>query len=553
MLITILLILAFLVPVPIVLMILYRTADFRRPDVKVNKEEYALTRDEERFKACPDGWLLKNGHGLWEAYVGGTPENRGGALGCLCGSLLSFQEDAFYGFIRTAVKSPSYLRLLYWMTIVFIRKMAGHIPEEYRREIYALSEFCSHSYDSFGVPYVRQLSYHAAHDIGHFMQDYMLVGCTAFAVWGKKSLDGRLLVARNFDFHAGEDFSKNRIVLFVCPDTGYRYASVTWPGMTGVVSGMNEKGLTVTVNASKGRIPFQASSPVSILARHILQYASDIKEAVQIAGDFQTFVPETFTIGSSRDGRASVIEKTPSGTYLYEQEGEMMICTNHFQSPAFDEDKYNKRNKEDSDSVYRYDRVRELLLQYDAVGVDEAVRILRDRKGIRGAELGLGNPKAINQLMAHHSVVFSPDELKMWVSTSPWQSGTFVCYDLSEAFACVEASGVSVAAEEFNIPEEDGFVDGVYKNVLRYRLLAGLIRDAIKSKSVLEDALLEEFVRLNESYYETYELLGDYLLSQGDRAGAVRNWDRAKGMEIPVKSTIENINKKIKKWSETAK
>ncbi len=549
MLVTILFISALLVPVVIIFTILYLTADFRRPEEIVDKTKYALKIDEEGFKACSWGWLHKNDYGLWETYVKGSPEDRGGALGSMCRELLAYQEEAFYGFIRSAVKSPSYLRVLYWLTIIFIRKMAAHVPEEYRREISALSQFCGHSYDSFGTPYVRQLSYHAAHDIGHFMQDYMLVGCTAFAVWGKRSRDGSLLLARNFDFYAGEEFSKNKMILFSDPDTGYRYVSVTWPGMTGVVSGMNEKGLTVTLNASKGRIPVKATSPVSILARHILQYASDIAEAVKIAESFDTFVPETFTVASGRDGRAAVIEKTREGTYLYDPGDEMLICTNHFQSPQFDNDAHNIRNKENSDSVYRHDRVRELIHRSGVVGVEDAVRILRERKGKGDVELGLGNPKAVNQLMAHHSVIFSPAGLKMWVSTAPWQCGTFICYDLKEVFACTEASGVSVASDEFKIPEEEGFVEEIYPEVLRYRRIAGQIRGAVKSKSALEDGILEVFETLNPDYYETYDLMGDYMLSRGDRNGAVEKWISAREREIPTSEEREKINKKIKKWS----
>ncbi len=35
--------------------------------------------------------------------------------------------------------------------------------------------------------------------------------------------------------------------------------------------------------------------------------------------------------------------------------------------------------------------------------------ILRDRKGVKGAELGMGNELALNQLQAHHGIIFKPE------------------------------------------------------------------------------------------------------------------------------------------------
>lgn len=87
--------------------------------------------------------------------------------------------------------------------------------------------------------------------------------------------------------------------------------SVTWGGFTGVVSGMNEKGLTVTINAAKSEMPKGAATPVSMVAREIVQYAGNIDEAIAIARKRKMFVSESFLVGSAADNKAVLIEKRP--------------------------------------------------------------------------------------------------------------------------------------------------------------------------------------------------------------------------------------------------
>ena len=200
--------------------------------------------------------------------------------------------------IREIVPSDSYLKFLRFFIVLFNRNLGENVLEEYRDEIYGISLSCTHEYDFIGTPYERQLNYHSAHDLGHAMQDYMLVGCSSFATWGTQSADSSLLIGRNFDFYVGDAFAENKQVAFYVPEQGYRFASVGWPGMIGVLSGMNETGLTVTINAAKSAVPTGSATPISILTREILQYAATIDEAFAIAKKRETFVSESILIGS---------------------------------------------------------------------------------------------------------------------------------------------------------------------------------------------------------------------------------------------------------------
>lgn len=497
-------------------------------------------------------WLRKSESGLWEAYIEGNPFERGVAFGQLTKELLYYQESSFFEQIRELVPSDGYLKVLRYFIAFFNRNLDKHVPEEYKQEIYGTSFACDPEYDFIGSGYQRQLNYHAAHDIGHALQGLNLVACTSLSVWNSKSNDSSLLIGRNFDFNMGDKFAENKIVSFVNPDRGYKFMMITWADLIGVVSGMNEEGLTVTMNAAKSGIPFQAAMPVTLLAREILQYASGIDEAYNIALKRDIFVSESIMIGSSRDHRTAIIEKSPDRTALYDPGNNRIICSNHYQSAEFANEKKNLENIRETDSYDRFRRTEELTDRKDRLDVTDIAGILRDRMALGDTNAGMGNELSINQMIAHHSVIFKPDSLLVWISTAPWQLGQYVAYDLNKVFSLKPhlPEGEIYLAER--TITADSFLYSVqFRNFQAFRILSKDLVQLKKSNSGMPEGFVEKYIASNPRYYLTYLNLCDYYSETGNYTRALHYIDSAMKCRLPGledrNSLIETREKLFKK------
>lgn len=512
--------------------------------------------DREREKAGENlyffgnNWLRKSESGLWEMYIEGEPFERGVAFGKLTKELLYYQESAFVEQIRELVPSEGYLKFLRYFIAWFNRNLDKHITDEYKMEIYGTSFSASPEFEFIGTGYQRQLHYHAAHDIGHALKGLNMVGCTSFSCWGNKSADSALLIGRNFDFYAGPKFAENKIVCFYKPSAGYKFMMITWADMTGVVSGMNEKGLTVTLNAAKSSIPGQASTPVTLLAREILQYASSLDEAFEIARKRKLFVSESLLVGSATDGQSAIIEKSPRQYDKVVSSDNHIVCANHFQGEVFATDKANLRNIQGSDSRYRFDRIHELLQQDDKIDVADAVSILRNQLGRGDALLGMGNPMAVNQLIAHHAVVFKPEKQLAWVSSSPYQLGKFVAYDLGNIFSLTKEQ-ITGNREIYNgsltIPVDTFLFSAAYKDYMKYLEMTSQLKAYSREGKVLPPSFESLYAQTNPQLYLTYFHLGEYFMAMKQFDKAYAFYQAALAREVAGMDQRRGIKKKSEK------
>lgn len=481
-----------------------------------------------------NNWFRKSESGLYELFVEGEPLERGMAIGALSEELVQYQEKVFNDQIRQIVPSKTYLNFLKYFVGWFNRDLNKHVPLEFQQEIFGVSQFASSEYDDIAPAYQRILNYHAAHDLGHALQNMSLVGCSSFATWNENSEDGRLIVARNFDFYVGDEFARNKIVAFYKPSRGYNFMMVTFGGMIGVLSGMNSEGLTVTINAAKAEIPSSAATPVSIVAREILQYASNIEEAYAIAAKRKMFVAESFLIGSAKEKRAAIIEKSNDVIGIYHPEEPRVVCTNHFQSETLKGFETNQEHLRTSASAYRHERIVELLSSTPENTPANSVKILRDRNGLNGASLGLGNEKSVNQLIAHHAIIFDPERQLVWVSTAPWQLGKFVCYDLNLVFGQKRTTNEEIYRKDLEINEDPFIQTAEYTDFLK----ASKYRLPFSRKDDLQP---DSLIKWNPQSYHSFMLAGDFCFDRSDYAQAKKFYEIALTLEIATEGERSHI------------
>jgi len=524
-----------------------------KPDISTynNTKPVVIKKSDSVFVSGKNS-LLKNKQGLWELYVEGDPLEIGLNTGALSDSLLQQQEKIFFSRIEDIVPSKLQQNLLRNFLKWYNRKLYSYVPQEYKTEIYGVSQYTSHDFNNIAPQYQRSLYLHAAHDIGHALQDLALVGCSSFAAWNEKSEDGNLILGRNFDFYVNDAFAENKIAAFINPKEGHKFMMVTWPGMIGAVSGMNVEGLTVTINASKSKIPMIARTPISILTREILQHAATIDEAIAIAKKRPVFVSESIMVGSANDNKAVLIEVSPKKMDVYDvPNSDQLICSNHFQSEDLKDEKRNQLQIINSHSEYRFERMQELLSENSKINPKIASDILRNKEGLKNIPLGYGNEKALNQLMAHHGIIFKPKEKLVWISANPYQLGEFVCYNLDAVFNAKKTDAVSsFQSEQLNISKDPFVQTAAYQNYQKFRTEDDKIDWYLKNKQTISLEFIQNYQSLNPDYWVVYYKAGLYFYQKKEYQLAKVNFEKALTKEIttvPDKTAIEKYLKKLKR------
>lgn len=235
------------------------------------------------------------------------------------------------------------------------------IPESYMREIEAYSK-------ATGIEVDRLVA-------GNVMPDcYRAFGCSSFIVSAEHSKTGGPLFGRNLDFFTLGTLHRYSMVSVVRPEGKHAFVSVAFPGLVGVLSGMNDAGLALAVHEVESTKDGAAKVnwfgvPYAMAFRRVLEECETVDEAKALLEK----IPRTtlLNLAVCDLNTSGVIELTPKSVVLRREENGITICTNHFRTAELCTSKECRRFETLSQSNGEKFGVEGIEKQMQAVNQDE--------------------------------------------------------------------------------------------------------------------------------------------------------------------------------------
>ena len=154
---------------------------------------------------------------------------------------------------------------------------------------------------------------------------------------------------------------------------------------------------------------------------------------------------------------------------------------------------------------------------------------------------------AINQLLAHHSVIFEPLKGIAYISAAPFQENVFNAYDVNS----IKNLGTfdpknSPEIDSLRLAQDSFYNSQGFSNYGEYKLLRAEFKENPKQK-IDENGFPEKWITTNPEYYELYLLLADFYFEQDDFAKAKKYYQQAQSKAIPYLGISTHISENLAK------
>lgn len=224
--------------------------------------------------------------------------------------------------------------------------------------------------------------------------------CSAIGIDKGRSATGGPLLARNLDYPSLGYVQHYSLVTVYRPTGKKAFASVGFPGVVGVLSGMNEDGLALGVlevfETKDGESQFDVKGiPYALCLRRVLEEAATIDEAITVLGKLRRTT--TINVAIADRSGVAVLEVSPKHIIKRHAEADVCVTTNHFRSPKLKPARLTNANR----TLERFASLEEVRKGKERVSPDDL------RKRLDAVNLGT---------LTLQTMVFEPATLRLHLS-----------------------------------------------------------------------------------------------------------------------------------------
>ncbi len=340
--------------------------------------------------------------------------------------------------------------------------------------------------------------------------------CSTFAAAGKVTAGGKIIVGRNTDYSGFTRWPKHQALFFVKPKDGYAHVKIGTAGILLWNPGMNEKGIVTCPHY----MVYDDVSPkgwcVATFTDEILRKAETLKEAEEIFHDNPRGISGGFVVISGKERNAFAAEISAGSAAIRPMEDGKIVMTNMAVS--------DEKRKIDITVKYnimehlpgRYRRLMKLMDQNRGwVNPALAAEFMGDHiQHTTGLERATGHIVGVSDNV--NSMVFSPEDLTLWVAHGPAP----VCNN--------NYLGLSLAGElrgERTTASPPVLRGYVFRNHMKLRSLAKFMeaygineRDPDNKEGIIQALKGALAIDQEESHYS--RLLAKLLIHRGEYDGA---------------------------------
>jgi tetratricopeptide (TPR) repeat protein len=258
------------------------------------------------------------------------------------------------------------------------------------------------------------------------------LGCSSAIAWGPATADGKLLHARNMDYHGVEVWPRTSTVAFHEPDGGQRYVSITAAGVPlGGITAMNEAGLTLTVHQHMFTdATTLGGTPIGVVGDRVMREAETLEQAQAILRSYRPIGCWTYlmTDGPNRDVLCWEENPRLQAAFAPDPGADTFGYANIYLDPELGATERNLYGSYWRANLGRQQKLRQRLEgRSRPLTPDDMAAILGDTGD---PECRIRRP--LSMLLTVASVVFRPEDGVFWVATgeAPTCNNAFEPFDL---------------------------------------------------------------------------------------------------------------------------